>query len=513
MNKAYQQFLQSKIDLASVGIEQRPDHPRYFCTPKGASVFGWGRVEGLHFCFIRGFGQMVFSVNPMNEHPYYTHPLAKNFTDFLRLILACGNAEALDRVWMWEETEFEAFLLENPLTQKQKQLLDDLSEKRKLTPLKQPWAYVKALQSDFDYSKIKYTEDYNDIDMNPWAEVTIPEWKVYFDGTFWGHHGRDHAGKEIRLNKQFDWAGHHWIIPAAYACSKGIVIDFCMQAEPESIRRFLEKWNLCLENDSCENFTQEEEMQLALENPLCAHFHPHIKLNGKMLQNYHGCSVSFNPCLEDEMFHDRIMVRRIMEHYGLDPSCGWGIFRKSFLWGTRRRPEVKTLSLTMEQQLQKLPGPHFRIRASGDSVSFLNPVSNITHTLTVQELTQQTIPKNQLGSDLWICPSHCMVMSFTLSPEPELPISIFDCDEGDQPVKIQAEESPFSPASRGVCAVAVIGGTSGPAAVTMETDAHEKLHTVCSALHFQPVQSPVEWRIAFQSRQFENASFVLIKAD
>ena len=32
--------------------------------------------------------------------------------------------------------------------------------------------------------------------------------------------------KEIKLDKQFDWAGYHWVIPAAYSCSKGLVVDF-----------------------------------------------------------------------------------------------------------------------------------------------------------------------------------------------------------------------------------------------------------------------------------------------
>ena len=47
------------------------------------------------------------------------------------------------------------------------------------------------------------------------AELVAPEWKVYFDGDFWGHRGKDRAGKEIKLDKQFDWAGYHWVIPAA----------------------------------------------------------------------------------------------------------------------------------------------------------------------------------------------------------------------------------------------------------------------------------------------------------
>lgn len=48
--------------------------------------------------------------------------------------------------------------------------------------MEQQWTYIKELQTSFDYSKIKYTEDYYDTDMNPDAEPTIPEWKVYFEG-------------------------------------------------------------------------------------------------------------------------------------------------------------------------------------------------------------------------------------------------------------------------------------------------------------------------------------------
>ena len=50
-------------------------------------------------------------------------------------------------------------------------------------------------------------------------------WKVFFDGNFWGHHEKTHAGTELRIDGQFDWAGHHWVIPAAYSCSKGLVVD------------------------------------------------------------------------------------------------------------------------------------------------------------------------------------------------------------------------------------------------------------------------------------------------
>ena len=110
MNRILKKFLQRGVDLSPVGVELREDNTNYFCTPKGASVFGWAGIDGIHFCFIRGFGEMVFSVSPMNTSPDYVHPVAENFTDFLRLILACGDVAAVEQAWMWNEAQFEAFL-------------------------------------------------------------------------------------------------------------------------------------------------------------------------------------------------------------------------------------------------------------------------------------------------------------------------------------------------------------------------------------------------------------------
>ena len=191
MARTFQKFLQSKIDLSSVGVEFREDNAPYFCTPKGASIFGWAGVDGIHFCFIRGFGSMVFAISPMNSAPNFVHPLARNFADFLRLLLACGDVAALEQAWMWDEAQFEAFLQDNPPPKEQQKTLSGLAEKMKLKSMEQPWEYIKELQTSFDYSKIKYTEDYYDTDMNLDAEPTIPEWKVYFEGNFWGHSGKE----------------------------------------------------------------------------------------------------------------------------------------------------------------------------------------------------------------------------------------------------------------------------------------------------------------------------------
>ncbi len=509
MHRIFKKFLQSGIDLCSVGIERSEDNTPYFCTPKGASIFGWTGVDGIHFCFIRGFGDMVFSVSPMNASPHYVHPLARNFTDFLRLILACGDAAALEQAWMWDEAQFEAFLRENPATLEQQQTLQEISEKLKLTPMEQPWAYIKALQSSFDYSKIKYTEEYYDVDMNPEAELVSPEWKVYFDGNFWGHQGKDHAGIEIRLDKQFDWAGYHWVVPAAYSCSKGLVVDFCMRVDSENIRDFMKKWNLDWENDSCEKFTREQQMQMEWENPLCFHFKPCLKLNEKILQTTHGCAVSFHPCLPDGIINE-LEAKWAVDHYGLDTTYGWVICRDVFPWKNKRRPEIKSLSLTMEPQPKQVPGAHFKVHAPGDSFTFSHPVSGTIHTLTVQKIEQQTIPQNCFGSERWIYPTHCTVMSYTLSPEPIDNISLLDCDEGDKPQEITPDENTFRPVASIACFVGVVGGSDGPTAIVYGANSQEKLYTACSALHFEPVSDDVEWRIVFNITPFAEESFPLI---
>ena len=133
-------------------------------------------------------------------------------------------------------------------------------------------------------------------------------------------------------------------------------------------------------------------MQIDLDNPLCLDFIPRLELNGKTMLTSHGCSVVFNPCLPDRMINEA-EAKWALEHYGLDTSYGWMIFRAAFPWTSKRRPEIKALSLTMEQQSRRVPGPHFKTHAPGDSFSFSHPVSGTKYTLTVQEMEQQTILK------------------------------------------------------------------------------------------------------------------------
>lgn len=188
-----------------------------------------------------------------------------------------------------------------------------------------------------------------------------------------------------------------------------------------------------------------------------------------------------------------------MEHYGLDAAYGWVIYRNSFPWKYKRRPEIKTLSLTMEQDPVGVPGPHFKLKAPGDAFRFIHPVSQTEYTLTMQELEQHTLSQSSFQSDRWIYPTHLTAMSYTLSPKTSEHIEIHDCEDSESPIEINPSNNSFTPSTAHFIAFAFAD----------ETAQEEKLHTACSALHFEPVQHDMEWRITFYVKQFDNITLPL----
>jgi hypothetical protein len=150
-----ERYLELGIDGSLVGLGKGKKEASYFCEPIGAEIIGWAGVDGVHYCFVEGFGEMVFAVTPsMSTAGRYVHPLAEDFESFLRLLLACGHAAALDQACGWAQPQFDAFLRENPPTEGQSAALGIISYSLGLSPMENPFAYVKELQAKFDYSLI-----------------------------------------------------------------------------------------------------------------------------------------------------------------------------------------------------------------------------------------------------------------------------------------------------------------------------------------------------------------------
>lgn len=484
MKSTYQEFLRKNIDLSSLGIEKGTDGRTYFCTPQGASIIGREEVDGIHYCFIRGFGEMVFVVNPGNAASDCVHPLANDFNDFLRLLLACGNVAALEQVWLWNRIQFETYLTENPPTEEQKTILSEISRKMLLTAMEDPFCYIKELQGTFDYSKIKYSKDYYDAT----AGQAVPEWKV----RFFNHRDRSRAAKEIPMNKHFLWGDEEWCIPSIYVCGDGLVIDFLRKVSTDQIKAFMEKYHLNTDS-SYTDFPLEMQLRIDADNPLSVDIRPEVTLNGKSLQSVGGSGYYWNP-LFLEM--NRSDTKAAIQHYGLSPECGWALNQWSFKWNTKRPPKLTSLDVTMVRKKTAIPGPHFKAAAAGETVQFSHPVSNVLHTLTVKSVEQHIIDTNRLPQDVEY-PKNCVVIAYTISPElPRRSIQVQDTAPSDDPRQKNKDPQNFTRIGSATSVTAIWPGES-------------ETHTACSALHFEPVKD-VEWHIVFHEKLKEDILISLI---
>lgn len=160
----YQKFVSLNIDNSLISLEKSVHSlSDYFCYPVNATPIGF---EGsIMYCFIGGYEEAVFACNPESCTDIYVYPLARNFDDFIRLILACGSVNPVEQIVWLSEQQFEKHLQDEKevQTKEQKETLSLLERELHIAAMKHPFEYVKELQSNFDYSKIKFSNEYYDV--------------------------------------------------------------------------------------------------------------------------------------------------------------------------------------------------------------------------------------------------------------------------------------------------------------------------------------------------------------
>lgn len=160
----YEKYCHLDIDGKWIGLEKSDMNIEYFCTPVDARIIGW--ENSIHYCFIRGYRDMVFAVNPETCVDQYVYPLAMNFKDFLRLILSCGSTTAVEQIIGWSKEQFENFVVseDNTIHPEQQKVLDVIKSSLKLKPMDEPYGYVKSVQEQFNNCRceIKYSNEYYD---------------------------------------------------------------------------------------------------------------------------------------------------------------------------------------------------------------------------------------------------------------------------------------------------------------------------------------------------------------
>ena len=494
-------FKKAKIDLSLLGFDMNGDFELYYCTPKKAQIIASSGVDGMHYCTIPQFGEIIFAVSPMNFGDC-VHPIARSFEDLLRLLLHCGDIAALEQCYAWDEEQYKDFLIDNPVTEKQQAVLNEIKSKCSLETITDSFAYVKDLQAEFDLSQIPYTEDYYDPEMNAAAPEVPTEWAVYYDHGFWNKNAKGKPGEEIVINKSFTWGDEIWHIPAVYSCSKGLVVDFCIEIQPEKEKAFIDKWYPVLAQD--ENISDELREQIEQENPIDVNFRTHLQVNGKPIIAKHGNFIQWIPesCLPDGERCER-ETKEIIKYYGLDETKVWSFHRLSCPWSTKRKPEIKSIGVKLKRELATIQGIHFKNPSVGDVISFVHPISDVEHKLTILAYEKQEFPRQGFQHEEYEFPTLHTAMTYTL--EPELPgrnFQVRDCLQNEQP-KRKPRNQFESQANYDACSIAIIGGADGPTAVFVSGGQNLEQHRALSALRFEHADD-IEWKIVFREKLMED---------
>ena len=161
MGTIYERYMALSIDKRLLCLEcGNNSEISYFCYPVNAKPIGF--EECIMYCFLPEYGEMVFACNPESCTDRSVYPLAADFEDFIRLILACGTANPVEQIVWMDESEFEEHIRneEKALSDEQKSALCQLQHELGLLPMENPFEYVKAIQKNFDGSKIRYSDEY-----------------------------------------------------------------------------------------------------------------------------------------------------------------------------------------------------------------------------------------------------------------------------------------------------------------------------------------------------------------
>lgn len=347
-------------------------------------------------------------------------------------------------------------------------------------------------------------------------------WKVCFGKNFWGAQKGNDPGEELRIDREFEWHGYKWCIPAVYRCRRGLIVDFAMEVPQEELRAYMEKWGLAEDGECTRTLSEAEERQMEQENPLDVGFCAYLNLNGMRLHSSDGCGMGYLP---GDMERDA-EAAAFLHHYGLDEAKVWRFWRNSYPWATksrRSRPKrFRTLDVTLEAELEQYLAERFRTPAVGGSVTLNEPGKEGAYQLTVLDVRSETLELPDW--DDWERPNCFCMMTYRLTPNTEN-FFLSDCAEGDHPRRRLRNLPPertalekkygLEPQAEDDAAIAVIGGADGPTAVFCtvrgSADETEGVAAACSSCYFAPVEPErITWQAAFGRKPCDDAVVSLI---
>ena len=335
-------------------------------------------------------------------------------------------------------------------------------------------------------------------DWEEWSPEEVPEppsppWSTAFHSDFF--HAPQHLqpGTAMALQKEFEWGGIQWHVPAVYLCPEGLMVDVCGQLSGE-------------DTSALQNITDDNALHPF--HPAQLHLRLQAQCNGQLLRPCESSSRLWVP----DAIHEDWESHWVLEHYDLNPAQAWKLERHCFRWLSGTPEALQELSLTFDAAPVHLPGKTFVVSSAGEKVRLTHPHSKQKYTLTVEELIPDMLTR-PFPEDGMEYPSCYTRMTYRISPDlPDRAFFIRDTAPSD-PLRPNTPPAGrmFLPESRESVAIALIGGADGPTVCTVGVPSPlaESLHAAASALRFAPV-SRIAWQIVFLEKPHQPGTVVLM---
>ena len=453
----YHKFRNSSLDTAMLAMFSGADSSESVYTPTGSRIVAWTGNNGGHFCQITGFGDMIFAVDPSAPPGDCVYPVAKNLSDFIRLVHDCRSAAIVFKAYQWSRSRFEEKIASIRPDYKMRSILRALENTYHPAVIADVYGYISQLQQEFDYSSLPLHPDYFE-----WCPIRpgAPRWDVGMNTAFGDYCDKNQAGTELNVNREFTWQGEHWSVPAVYLCENGIVVDSYLQVSPARLEKYRQKWG----DVDLSSLSIENEMRRQLDDPLKVDAVGKLTVNGKEAPRRPVHTLVWNPNTDNPW-----QARRALEHYGLNRENGYLLRRETFLRKSNN-PPIRTMDLMLCADPVSVPGQRFVAPKNGDRMTFTHPISGQDHDLIVITQTREALNPNFLNN------TPCCYTRLSYSVEPPIQkelISIVDCDPGD--------------------------GDGGNSAVRLSGKIPVAGHCAVSSLRYAPAEQ-ITWRMIFKEK-------------
>ncbi len=333
--------------------------------------------------------------------------------------------------------------------------------------------------------------------------------QVYYGMNFWGSakaaqeseqitHKVTEPLQETVLNHEFRWDDISGFISSIYMGKEGIAIDFCIRVSNEVFQEFCNKWRAAFEK----GLTEEEQEQMAQENPLNIDFTVELSVNGQAVESDFSCGTCYSIITAEE-YKPGGIEEQLMEAYKCSNEVSWCFKRHMFRW-EQQPEEVRKLEFNFMAGQKAYPAAQIEmdLACEGKQYTILHPMNRSKYQLKIQGAIQQEIdPKILQGrrgkQHSWEYPTHYLMVTYRMEPElSQENFRLHDATGGDRPRNMHTHEN-------GSVSI-LIGSGDGPTSIFVAGKKKEKQDMfAASALYFEPVTS-VSWKPIFLEREREN---------